>query len=112
MFSLLNIAASGLSAASSRLNVTANNIANLETAGYRAARANLAPVDPAGVRVDSVTLDPSHGPIDPDGAEGSNVDLATESVDLIREKHQYTASAKVLKAADQMLGTLLDVLAK
>ncbi|MDB5295913.1 MAG: putative flagellar basal-body rod protein [Phycisphaerales bacterium] len=119
MFSVLNIAASGLSAASARLAVTAGNIANADSTGYQARRVTLSPAPPtspaspaAGVRVDTVTLDSYPGGIDAEGDPTSNVDLARESVDLIRERHQYTANAKLLKAGDEMLGTLLDVLAK
>ena len=112
MFSVLDIAASGLSAASARIAVTAGNIANVNSTGYQARRANLAPVDPGGgVRVDSVTLSTGPGAIDEEGLETSNVDLTTETVNLIRDKHQYSANAKLLKAGDEMLGTLLDVLA-
>lgn len=111
MLSVLNIAAGGLQAASARLNVTAGNLANLDTAGYKARRANLT-ASAGGVAVGSVSADPSPGPVDADGVEGSNVDVTTEAVDLIVEKQQYTASAQLLKTGNQMLGTLLDVLAK
>ena len=111
MFSLLNIAASGLSAASTRVAVTAGNIANMDSAGYQARRVNLISASPAGVGVDSVSLDPSHVALHEDGVEGSNVDITAEVVNLIRDKHQYTASARLLKAGDQMLGSLLDVMA-
>ena len=112
MLSILNIAASGLSAASARLAVTAGNIANADSAGYHARRVTAAPATGGGVRVDSVALDSSAAPLGLDGNRGSTVDLARESVDLIRAKHQYTANAKLVKAGDRMLGTLLDVLAK
>jgi flagellar basal body rod protein FlgG len=111
MLSALNIAAGGMNAASARLAVTAGNIANMASDGYKARRVDLT-ASPAGVAVGAVSVDPAHGPIDLEGVEGSNVDLLKESVDLILEKHQYTASAKVLRAADRMMGTLLDVLAK
>ena len=112
MLSVLNIAASGLSAASARLAVTAGNIANANSTGYQARRVTSAPATGGGVRVDSVTIGSAPGPTDLDGNPGSNVDLARESVDLTRAKHQYTAGAKLVKAGDRMLGTLLDVLAK
>src|SRR3982751_2053221 len=111
MFLALSIAAGGLNAASSRVAVTATNLANLSTAGYKARSVGLTS-SAGGVSTGAVTSDPTPGPIDGDGVELSNVDPVKESVDLILEKHQYTASAKVFKAADRMLGTLLDVLAK
>jgi flagellar hook protein FlgE len=111
MLSVLNIAASGLSAASSRLNVTAGNIANSETAGYKAKQLNLT-ASANGVVPGAITADPTAGAIDPDGFETSNVDPVKETVDLMLEKYQYTASAIALKTGDKTLGTLLDVLAK
>src|SRR3954464_1929035 len=111
MLSILNIAASGLNAASARLNVTAGNIANSESTAYKAKQVNLT-ADASGAAVGSITSDPTPGAIDPDGLETSNVDPVKETVDLMLEKYQYTASAAAFKAGDQMLGTLLDVLAK
>lgn len=112
MLSVLEIAASGLSAASARIAVTAGNIANVSSSGYQARRAHLSPVESGGVRVDSVMLSAAPGAIDEDGLTTSNVDLVGETVGLIRDKHLYKANATLLKAGDQMLGTLLDVLAK
>jgi flagellar hook protein FlgE len=111
MFQALSIAAGGMNAASARLSVTAGNIANLSSAGYKARSVGLTSSS-NGVSTGAFTSDPTPGPIDSDGVELSNVDPVKESVDLILEKYQYTASAKVFKAADRMLGTLLDVLAK
>ena len=39
------------------------------------------------------------------------VDLARESANLSREKQQYSMNAKLLKLGDELMGTLLDVLA-
>jgi flagellar hook protein FlgE len=111
MLSVLNIAASGLNAAAARLNVTAGNIANSESTAYKAKQVNLT-AGAGGVAVGSITTDPAPGAIDPDGLEISNVDPVNETVDLMLEKYQYTASAVAFKAGNQMLGTLLDVLAK
>ena len=111
MLSALNIAASGLNAASARLAVTAGNVANMESGGYKAREVNLTS-SASGVAVGAVTSDPTAGPIDPDGMEDSNVDPVKETVDMMLEKYQYTASAVVFKTSDKMLGTLLDVLAK
>lgn len=40
---------------------------------------------------------------------GQNVDLAQETVSQIEAKDEFAASARVLKTADQMLGSLLDI---
>jgi flagellar basal-body rod protein FlgC len=110
VFSLRNIASSGLNSASYRLAVTAHNIANMSTEGYKSVRTTSASVLPAGVRPDTVTVDPSQGPIDGDGVEMSNVDPVRDTVNLIRDKNLYSANAKMLKVGDQMMGTLLDIM--
>ncbi|MBQ1542201.1 hypothetical protein C5708_15855 [Caulobacter sp. CCUG 60055] len=40
---------------------------------------------------------------------GKDVDLVQETVAQIQAKTEFKASAKVLKTADEMLGTLLDI---
>ncbi len=42
---------------------------------------------------------------------GGEVDLATEMVDVMMAKTDFKASATVVRAADQMTGALLDILA-
>src|SRR5256885_545278 len=85
MNDVLSIAASGLGAAQAQLAATADNLANADTPGYKARRADLVELSGGGVAVGGVSVDPSAGPALPDGREGSNVDLAAESVDLLRE---------------------------
>ena len=94
---VLNIAASGLAAAQAQLNTTANNIANADTPGYRAQRVDLVDLSAGGVAISGISQE-------------SSVDLAKESVDLIREKAFYTANAAVVRTADQLMGTLLNML--
>jgi flagellar hook-associated protein FlgK len=107
--SLFSTALSGLNAAGAMLNTGASNIANLESNGYKAARVNLAEARGGGVDVVSITRDPSPGVIDENGEEGSNVDLATEMVNLKRGATLYKANAAVVKVADEVTGTLLDM---
>lgn len=44
-------------------------------------------------------------------ADGAGDDLATNVVDLLQARHQVRANATVVRVADEMVGTLLDVLA-
>jgi flagellar hook protein FlgE len=46
------------------------------------------------------------GQIDADTLEGSTVDLATEFTNLITTQRAYSASARIVTTADQMLQTL------
>jgi flagellar basal-body rod protein FlgG len=59
----LQINASGILAALLRQRVTANNIANVNTPGYRAARADLTSGPDGGVRLGSVTRSEALGPL-------------------------------------------------
>lgn len=43
-------------------------------------------------------------------AEGSLDNLAVEAVEQIRAKQDFSANAAVMRTADEMTGTLLDVL--
>ena len=107
---LFSTALSGLHAAGAILNTAASNVANLDSAGYKAARVDLASSpDGRGVDVVSITRDPSPGPLDEDGNELSNVDLASEMVNLKKGAILYQANAAVIKVGDQLTGTLLDL---
>jgi flagellar basal body rod protein FlgG len=106
---LFSTALSGLNAAGAVLNTAASNIANMDTPGYKAARANLAESNSGGVDVVSITHDPSPGPVDEDGQELSNVDPATEMVNLKKGALLYKANAAVINVGDELTGTLLDM---
>jgi flagellar basal-body rod protein FlgC len=110
MADIFGIAASGLAASQYEMSVSANNIANADTPGYRAQRADLVDLSGGGVAVAGTSSDSSPGPVLPDGSEGPNVDLATEVVHTIQARNMYTANALVLRTADQMYGTLLNIL--
>jgi flagellar hook-associated protein 1 len=94
----LNIAASGLQAAQAQLNVTANNIANQNTPGYTAQRVDLAAAPGGGVDVEGVQ------------STGSAVDPVNEFVNLRQTTLFYDANGMVIRAADRMYGSLLNIL--
>jgi len=106
---LFSTALSGMNAAGSIVDTAASNIANMDSTGYKAGRVNLASSPWGGVDVVSITRDPSPGGVDQDGQELSNVDLPTEVVNLKRGALLYKANAAVIKAGDEMMGTLLDM---
>jgi flagellar hook protein FlgE len=101
---LYNIAASGLMAAQTQLQTTANNIANEDTPDYKAERADLVDISGGGVAVSGISQNDSSG-----NQNGNNVDPANEAIDLMREKWAYTANAMVISVANQVTGTLLDM---
>ncbi len=93
----LSIASTGLQAAGAQLSVTANNIANADTPNYKPRRADLVELSGGGVGVGSIS------------EKSGEVDLPTEMVNLIKEKSLYNANAAVVKTADRMLGSVLDL---
>jgi len=107
--SLFSTALSGLNAAGAIVTTAASNIANADTNGYKAARVNLAESRDGGVNVASITRDSRPGGVDEYGDELSNVDLATEAVNLKQGAVLYKANAAVLRVGDDLMGTLLDM---
>ncbi len=95
----MDAALSGIRAALQMADVSAQNIANLRSAGYRAyrLRQSAAP-DFGGVRASVERTD-------------AEPDLAVELVGLIEARSQLAANVHVLRRENEMLGTLLDVFA-
>lgn len=120
-----SIAASALSAFSVDMLVRANNIANVNTPGFKAQDATLM-TGPRGegVLVGSIYQDMSPGPPRPwaavayesgggalpaDRLEGSNTDLGREYVHMIATQRAFDANAAVIRSYDDMSGTILDL---
>jgi len=108
MSSVMSISLSGMQAASAMLNVTANNIANLNSPGFNPSRADLVELSGGGVAVSGTSFEDN--PQTSPKTQTSNVDLPTELVNLKLGQTLYDANAMVLKTADQMTGTLLNIL--
>ena len=111
----LSIAASGMRYASDLLGVTANNVANTLTDGFKASRLTAEDVRGGGVR-GVLSRDNTSGPMVPDldgDHEGlmrelSNVDLETEAVSTIVSLRSFEANAAVFKTAADMAGVLFN----
>lgn len=97
MSALPSIAQSGLQAAQTRLGAAAHNIANVQTGGFKRETV-LAQAAPQGGVVVSISQA---------GQAGS--DLTQDVVDQMSAKNAFLANVQVLKTADQMVGSLLDV---
>ena len=97
MSSISSIASSGLQAAQLRLDASANNIANMNTPGYRARQVAQQAAAQGGVdaRVQR--------------ANTSGVSLEKEVVDQLAAKQAFLASVQTLRTGDAVLGALLDV---
>jgi flagellar basal-body rod protein FlgC len=113
----LNATLSALQAFGQKMAVTAGNIANVNTEGYKKSRAVLAEgrhgeVDVWEQRIDTpgIPLEPREmgGPA---AREGSNVALEEEIPEIIPTVYGFRANLKAMQAQDEMLGSLLDTLA-
>ena len=130
--SVFAIASSGLAAASLRLQVSADNVANVSSTGPLPDGANAANFPPAYVpqRVNQVdvagggtaatvsTVSPSYVPqFDPTSpfadkngqVAAPNVDLANEAVQQAIARYEFAANAKVLQVGSETLKSLLDI---
>jgi len=92
----ISMATSALQAFSTSQQVTANNLANLNSAGFTASRTTFQDTSPSGVGV-SVA-----------GTQDT-VDISLEATQLISNSQGFTANLKVLKTADEMTRELLDI---
>lgn len=96
MNSTSTIALSGMQAAQTRLRVSAHNVANLQTEGFR--RQQVLQTQQPGGGVNAVPVrSATPGP-----------DLVRDAVEQLQAKHAFVANFAVFKAADAMAGALLD----
>ena len=134
MGSILAIAASGMAAASLRLEVSASNIANMSDTGplpgTNAPNPSGSPPAYAPLRVDQIdvagggtaatvtTVSPSYVPSYDPGASyaekngmvaAPNVDLANEFVQQITARYAFALNAKVMQVDSEMMKALLDI---
>ena len=107
---------SALRAFGEKTAVTANNVANVESEGFKKSRALLKEGAGGNVEVDILGIEtPGEGKIEVTEdeikeRERSNVDLAEELTETILTRSGYEANAAVVRTRDETLGTLLDIL--
>ena len=124
MHSLLNTSLSALGAFGVGMQMTAHNIANVNTPEFNAGRVRYETgPEGYGVRVGEISRDTSPGPLipvpPPDSVtlsaagygvrEGSNVSLEREFVQLISTENGYSANATVISTYDEIAGTVIDM---
>jgi len=111
MSDILAISASGMSHSDRWLQVSANNVANLNSEGFRASR--VLAREQAGGGVTTVVTRTADPPVLAfDGSlyhELSNVSLETETVNQLQALRAYEANAKVLETTNDMYGSVLDL---
>ena len=105
-----------LNAFTSKMNVTAQNLANVSTDGYKSSRVTIEGGQGQTVRA-NVTKDNSSGPMIPDSSaengvrEMSNVDMVKEMLQLIPTQRAYDANLKVIQTNLEMRGSLINMTA-
>ncbi|WP_372528100.1 flagellar basal body rod protein FlgC [Piscinibacter sp.] len=97
MNSISSIAQSGMSAAMVRMDVAANNIANLQTAGYR--RQTVLQQEQAQGGVDAT--------VGRAALPGEN--LAEDIVQQLAASYAFKANLRTIQTHDVMMGALLDL---
>lgn len=121
----MSAAASGMNAQSARLRIVSENIANVDTPGYRRKLISFEamvdqPAEGRAVSAERVSLDqrpleerydPAHPLADPEGYyETSNVELMTEIADLREAQRSYEANLRMFDQSRRMLSSLFELL--
>ena len=109
-----NSSISGIRAATDMLSVSAHNITNIDTDGYKKQHVNLRGDDGNGVIAD-ITESTEAGPLYKDTrgetVEASNVNYIEEVVTQIKARHLLSANAAVLKHTNEAHETIMDIIA-
>ena len=116
MINAIHSALSGLTAFSTQIGVTAHNVANLNTGGFKNSRTEFIAVETDGVS-SAIQKNETAGLVilddrdyEPAQLELSNVDLGEETVNQIIGQRGFEANLQAfLKSADEMLGRILDI---
>ncbi|RJP23951.1 MAG: hypothetical protein C4527_19585 [Candidatus Omnitrophota bacterium] len=112
MIDILSTALSGLNASRNRALTAANNLSNLHTSGFQSQRAHTASGPGGNLASTTGASVPGERNVVQNGSrEGSNVDIAQEAIGLLQEEKITKANAAVVKTADQMQKTTIDLMA-
>jgi flagellar basal-body rod protein FlgC len=115
MLSAIYPAYTGLAAFATQIAVTAHNLANVNTNGFKKSRTEFVALETGGVLPviqknemagPAILNDTGYGPAQ---LELSNVDLGEEAVNQIIGQRGFEANLQILKTADDMLGSILDI---
>ncbi len=127
MVSAFNAGLSGLYAASLRVSVAGENIANVrslgakdaaDTTGYRPLRVEQLSDGSGGTRAVIQAIDPPSLPsFEPDHPDADasgivprpNISLERQFVDMLIGQRSFEANLETIRTADEMLGALLDI---
>ena len=106
---------SALNAIQTRNQATANNVANINTDGYKKTRVTMVGGEAEAVTAQLQRVETA-GPMVYEPTEGgetlvekSNVELTEELPTMMIDRRAFQANIKTIQAQDEMLGTLLDI---
>ncbi len=115
MISGIHSALSGLLAIQKKTDSAANNVANVNSDGYKKTRVTLHEQDPQGVRTEVQQIN-TPGPMvyeqTPEGetlVEKSNVELSEELPNMMLGRRLFQANLKTVQTEAEMLGSLFDI---
>ncbi|MBW1803258.1 MAG: hypothetical protein JRJ85_21325 [Deltaproteobacteria bacterium] len=107
---------SALNAHGKKMGVTANNVANVSSEGFKKSRAVLEEGTMSHVEVEISRVD-TPGPLVTEVIDGerverelSNVDLAEELTLTIPTQRGYEANLAMIRTEDEMLGSIIDII--
>ena len=116
MISSISSTVSALKAYGIKMRVTADNVANLESEGFKKSRAVLTEGRRGDVAVNIERID-TPGPIITEIEDGekvetelSNVDLAEEIPQSIVAQRTYEANLKTIQTQDEILESVIDII--
>ncbi len=105
---------SALNAFTTQMNVTANNVANVNTEGFKSSNVTLVSGQGQTVKA-NITTNTSQGALVPDNSGGagfkemSNVDIVKEMTQLTPTQNAYDANLKLIEVNTEMRGTLINM---
>ena len=114
MITGLSSSISALFAFGKKMAVTANNVANLQSEGFKRSRTLLEEGSQGGVAAQVETVNTPGVTLTEEGEQGtverelSNVDLENEIPESILTERGYQANLKTIETEEEMLGYLLD----
>jgi flagellar basal body rod protein FlgG len=108
-----NIALAAISVFDRNLSSIANNIANVNTYGFKKSRVVIEEKETSGVSASSERVNTPGDIVTIEGVERetSNVTLEEELTALMTNKNNYEANLKTVKAQDDLQRTLFDIFA-
>ncbi len=116
MTAIISSSMSALNAFGKKMQVSANNVANMYSDDFKKSRAVLSESPKDHVTVDISRID-TPGPLveDPTSETGelkelSNTDIAEEFSQQIIAEKGFTANTKAIQTHDEMLGTIVNII--